>query len=172
MSQLFAIVYDTPDLARRAADEIRELARGHLLSLRDMVVAKRSADGTVTLDQSVDLVSGGALGGAFWSGLVGLLFMAPFTGTAGGAAAGTFNGWLADYGIDDGFIRTIAMQMNPGRAAVFVLADDMIVEKVASALGQVHGALIFSSLTANVDAVISAALCGVLQGSRDRDIRP
>ncbi|TBW40379.1 DUF1269 domain-containing protein [Siculibacillus lacustris] len=172
MSQLFAIVYDDPDLARRAADQIRELARGRLLSLRDMVVVTRADDGTVKRDPSVDLVTGGALGGAFWGGLIGLIFMAPLAGAAGGAAGGALSGWLTDYGVDDDFIREAALRVKSGRAAVFVLADDMIVDEVASALGEVRGELIYSSLTANVDAVISAALAGALHDGKIGILQP
>ena len=165
MSQLFAIVYDGPDEARGAADGIGALARSHTLSLRDMVVATRAADGTVTLDKSVDPVAGGALGDAFWGGLVGLVFTAPVPGNAVGA----LGGWLTDYDIDDDFIREVSERLRPGRAAVFVLADNLIVDKLAPALGKVRGESIYSVLTCNVDAVVSAALAGTLRDANEGD---
>lgn len=158
MSQLFAVVYDTPEAARRAGERVRELARGQTLSLRDMVVVSRSTAGEVELDQSVHLIASGALGGAFWGSLVGLIFLSPLAGAIGGAAAGALGGWLIDYGIDDGFMRRLGEQVTPGKAALFVLADDLNVDKAAPVIGAEPGQLLYSSLNASVDALLSAAL--------------
>ncbi|MDR3375951.1 MAG: DUF1269 domain-containing protein [Ancalomicrobiaceae bacterium] len=171
MSQLFAIVYDYPDLAHRAADEIRELAHHQLLSLRDISMAKRSADGSVTLDHARDPAVGSALSDAFWAGLIGLVFLSPGVGAAGSWTAASRGGWIWDYGIDDGFVVTLERRLKPGRAAVLVLADDIVAAQVAPALGQVHGELIYSALTANVDAIVVAALAGASGHAGVRDFR-
>ncbi|MBP0650772.1 DUF1269 domain-containing protein, partial [Mycobacterium tuberculosis] len=84
---------------------MRDLARGQTLTLRDMVIVTRNTAGEVELDQSVNLIASGALGGAFWGSLVGLIFLAPLAGAVGGAAAGALGGWLTDYGIDDDLMR-------------------------------------------------------------------
>ena len=158
MSQLFAVVYDTPEAARRAGERVRDLARGQMLSLRDLVVVRRDAAGEVELDQSVNLIASGALGGAFWGSVVGLIFLAPLAGAVGGAAAGALGGWLMDYGIDDDFMRRVGGEVTPGKAALFVLAEDMVPEKVAPVIGAEPGQLLYSSLSATVDALLSAAL--------------
>lgn len=160
MSQLFAIVYDGPDAARRTADRLREAAHGGLIEINDLVVAVRKPSGEVVLDQSIDLVTGGAVGGAFWGGLVGLIFMNPLIGTAAGAAAGAVGGWFTDYGIDDDFMRRLSMSVVPGKAALFVLAQQMTIDKIVPLLAEDHGELLHSSLTGDVDRLITAALSG------------
>jgi uncharacterized membrane protein len=158
MSQLFAVVYDTPEAARREAERVRDLARGQTLTLRDMVIVTRNAGGEVALDQSVNLVAAGALGGAFWGSLIGLVFLVPLAGAVGGAAAGAIGGWLTDYGIDDKFMRRTAQDLTPGKAALFVLVDDMNADKVAPVIGAEPGKLLYSSLNASVDELFSTAL--------------
>lgn len=167
MSQLFAVVYDTPEAARRSGERVRDLARGQMLSLRDLVVVRRAADGSVELDQSVNLIASGALGGAFWGSVVGLIFLAPLAGAVGGAAAGAIGGWLVDYGIDDDFMRRVGTEVTPGKAALFVLAEDLIPEKVAPVVGTEPGQLLYSSLNANVDVLLSAALSRAIDHSAD-----
>lgn len=158
MSQLFAIVYDGPDAARRTADRLHEAARGGTIEIADLVVAVRKPSGEVVLDQSVNLVAGGAIGGAFWGSLIGLVFMNPLIGTAAGAAAGALGGWLSDYGIDDDFMRRVSMSVVPGKAALFVLAQQMTIDKIVPLLAEEHGELLHSSLAGDVDALLSAAL--------------
>lgn len=160
MSQLFAIVYDGPDAARRTIDRLQEAARGGTIEIADLVVAVRKPSGEVVLDQSVNLVAGGAVGGAFWGSLVGLVFMNPLLGTAAGAAAGALGGWLSDYGIDDDFMRKLAMSVVPGKAALFVLARQMTIDKIVPLLVEDHGELLHSSLSADVDTLLSAAFAG------------
>lgn len=167
MSQLFAIVYDGPDAARRAADRLLDAARGGTIELADLVVAVRKPEGEVVLDQSVNLVAGGALGGAFWGSLVGLLFLNPLVGTAAGAAAGALGGWLSDYGIDDDFMKQVAMRVVPGKAALFVLAREMTIDKIVPLLAEEHGELLHSSLSADADTLLTTALAGAV-GRSDR----
>ena len=162
MSQLFAIVYDGPEAAHRTADRLRDAARGGAIELADLVVAVRNADGEVDLDQSVNLVAGGALGGAFWGSLVGLLFLDPILGAAAGFAAGALGGWLSDYDVDDDFMKQVATRVVPGKAALFVLARDMTIDKIAPLLAAEHGELIHSSLSADVDTLLTTALAGAV----------
>lgn len=167
MSQLFAIVYDGPDAARRTADRLHEAARGGTIEIADLVVAVRKPSGEVVLDQSVNLVAGGAIGGAFWGSLIGLVFMNPLIGTAAGAAAGALGGWLSDYGIDDDFMRRVSMSVVPGKAALFVLAQQMTIDKIVPLLAEEHGELLHSSLTGDVDALLSAALSSAMTRPTD-----
>lgn len=158
MSQLIAVVYDTVEIARAAADRLRAESRGQTIDMRDLVIAVRSADGKVELDQAVNLVAGGALGGAFWGSLIGLLFLNPLIGAVGGAAGGAVAGWFGDYGIDDDFMKELALRLAPGKAALFVLAEDLTIDKIAPVLAHDPGSLLYSSLSADADALLTAAL--------------
>ena len=158
MSQLVAVVYDTPEIARAAADRLRAESRGQTIAMRDLVIAVRTPDGGVKLDQSVNLVAGGVLGGAFWGGLIGLLFLNPLIGAVGGAAGGAVAGWFGDYGIDDDFMKEIAQRLVSGKAALFVLAEHMTIDKIAPVLAREPGSLLYSSLSGEADALLAAAL--------------
>ena len=158
MSQLVAVVYDTPEIARAAADRLRAEGRGQTIEMRDLVIAVRSEDGAVKLDQSVDLIAGGALGGAFWGSLIGLLFLNPLIGAVGGAAGGAVAGWFGDYGIDDEFMKEIAQRLEPGKAALFVLAEHLTIDKIAPVLARDPGSLLYSSLSVEADALLTRAL--------------
>lgn len=146
MRKLFAITYPSPDVARRAMAELRNLSRGHVIALNDAVVVTRSPDGGVKLDQSANLTAMGAAGGALWGSLLGLIFLAPIAGAIAGAAAGAIGGYTADYGIDDQFMRDMGAKLQPGTAAVFVLSSDMTFDKVMAALKPLGGEVLYTSL--------------------------
>ena len=69
-----------------------------------------------------------------WWALVGLLFLNPLlglaTGAALGAGAGALSGKLADYGINDDFIRSVAEAVQPNTSALFILVRKAQPEKV------------------------------------------
>src|SRR3954449_5758065 len=144
MSELIVIGFDDPHTADRALTELARLQREYLIDLEDAVVATRDPEGRLRLKQSVDLVGAGAasggLWGAMWGSLVGLLFLNPLLGMAAGAAfgagAGALSGKLADYGIDDDFIRSIADHLKPNTSALFLLVRKVQPERVLSELSQ------------------------------------
>src|SRR5688572_15308253 len=110
MSELIAIAY--PDLATAkdvAANALR-LQKGHELELDDLVVVERKDDGKVKLHQP-STAAGGAVTGALWGGLIGLIFFVPLFGMAIGAASGAAGGALADYGIDDKFMKELGTEL-------------------------------------------------------------
>src|SRR3954465_13351259 len=115
MAELIVVGFDNTTDADRALTELARLQTEYLIDLEDAVVAIRGADGKLRLKQSVDLVGAGAAGaglwGALWGSVVGLLFLNPLVGLVAGCALGagrgSLSGRLADYGINDDFIRQI-----------------------------------------------------------------
>jgi uncharacterized membrane protein len=168
MAELVVIGFDTPQEADRVLDELHRLEKEYLVDLADAVVAVSDAQGKVRLKQSVDLVGVGAasggLWGAMWGTLVGLLFLNPLLGAAAGAAfgagAGALSGKLADYGIDDDFIRSIADHLKPNTSALFLLVRKVQPERVLSELSQFRGRVLRSSLSPEQEAKLQAALSG------------
>ena len=154
MAELVVIGFDDPQEADRALTELARLQREYLIDLEDAVVAIRGQDGKLRLKQSVDLVGAGAasggLWGAMWGSLVGLLFLNPLLGMAAGAALGTgagaLSGSLADYGIDDDFIRQIGETLQPNSSALFVLVRKAQPEKVLAEVSRFRGRVIRFSL--------------------------
>src|SRR3954454_24139305 len=168
MAELVVIGFNDPHEANRALNELARLQTEYLIDLEDAVVAVRGPDGKLRLKQSVDLVGAGAasggIWGAMWGSLVGLLFLNPLlglaTGAALGAGAGALSGSLADYGINDDFIRSIAETLQPNTSALFVLVRKAQPEKVLAEMSQFRGRVIRSSLSPEQEARLQAALSG------------
>lgn len=166
MSELVVVAFDTPNEADRALNELTRLQREYLIDLEDAVVATRAPDGKVRLKQSVNLVgtgaAGGALWGGLWGGLVGLLFLNPLlgwaTGAAFGAGAGALSGRLADFGINDDFMRSLSQTLKPDTSALFVLVRKVQPEKVLAELSNFKGRLIRSSLSPEQEERLARAL--------------
>ena len=97
--------------------------------------------------QLVSMAGIGALDGAFWGMLFGLLFFAPWLGLAVGAAMGALGGKMADYGIDDNFIKQVREQVTEGTSALFLLTSDAVTDKVREELKGEKFELIASNLT-------------------------
>ncbi len=82
MSELVVVAFDDENTAFRVRDKLVNLQKDHLIELEDLVVVVHQQDGKVNIKQAQDLVAGGALSGAFWGLLFGLIFFAPFLGLA------------------------------------------------------------------------------------------
>jgi len=168
MAELVVVGFDNPHEADRALTELTRLQREYLVDLEDAVVAIRGPDGRLQLKQSMDLVGAGAasggLWGAMWGSLVGLLFLNPLIGLAAGAAlgagAGALSGSLADYGINDDFIRSIGNTLQPNSSALFVLVRKAQPEKALAELSRFRGRVLRSSLSPQQEAQLQAALSG------------
>ena len=166
MAELVAIAFEKPDEADRVLTELARLQKEYLIDLEDAVVAVRPPDGNVQLKQSLNLIGVGAasggLSGAFWGSLVGLLFLNPLAGFAGGglvgAGSGALSGSLVDYGIDDSFIRSLAETLQPDTSALFVLVRKAQPEKVLAELSGFRGKVLRSSLSPEQEARLQAAI--------------
>ncbi len=169
MSEFIVVAFDDITMADTALAKLKRLQKEYLVDLEDAVVAVREADGKVDLKQSVNLVGLGAassgLSGAFFGGLIGLLFLNPLAGMAIGAAVGAGSGALAgslsDYGIDDNLIREIAQTIKPETSALFLLVRKAQPEKVLSELSQFKGKVIRSSLSPENEEKLQKAISGL-----------
>ena len=166
MAELVVIGFDNPTDADRVLTELTRLQKEYLIDLEDAVTAIRSADGSVRIKQSVNLVSLGAasggLSGAMWGSLIGLLFLNPLAGFAiggaVGAGSGALSGNLIDYGINDDFIKSIGQTLKPDTSALFLLIRKSQPEKVLAELSGFKGRVIRSSLSPEQEAKLQAAL--------------
>ncbi|MCB2095017.1 MAG: DUF1269 domain-containing protein [Rhodobacteraceae bacterium] len=141
MSELIVIGYDTPDEAEAARKALLGMSREYLVDVADAVVATADKDGTIKLNQMVNLWTAGAAGGAFWGLLIGFIFFNPLLGVAVGAGAGALSGALTDFGINDKFMKDVANVLQPGQAALFMMvsatASDRVVERLAEKGGRI-----------------------------------
>lgn len=153
---LTVITSPTMDGAEEILAEIGVLQKMELIKVEDAATVKRSLDGKPTIKQAVSLVGRGALGGAFWGMLIGFLFLLPWLGAAIGAASGALGGRAADFGIDDGFIKTVGSRIEPGTSALFMLTSEAVVDKVAEALKAYEFEIIHTNLPAEQEAELQA----------------
>ena len=86
MSDLIVLAFNSEDGALKLRDKLLSMQKGHLIELADAAVVVRGQDGKAKVKQLHSLVGAGALGGAFWGMLIGLLFFMPWLGLAAGAS--------------------------------------------------------------------------------------
>jgi len=113
MGQLIVFAFPTKDGAYAMREALDELRGQQLLVLDDAAVVARTDDGKVRIKQATDLVGMGALGGAVWGALVGMVFLSPWLGMAVGTVAGAL----------DDFIHQVGETVGPDQSALFLLID-------------------------------------------------
>jgi uncharacterized membrane protein len=158
VSNLIAVAYPDVDTAEAVRAELVEATKEHLLTLEDAVVVVHEPGGKIKLNQAMNPTSAGALGGAAWGGLIGLLFLAPVVGMAVGAASGALGGKMSDVGVDDKFMKQLGEKLTPGTAALVVLSQSSAPEKVLERISKFGGDVIQSSLSNDQEEHLRAAL--------------
>ena len=158
MNKLVAIAYPDAATAQMVRAELVEATKEHLLQLDDAVVVERQPDGKIKLHQAMSPSGAGAAGGALWGGLIGLLFLVPLFGMAIGAASGALAGKFTDVGINDDFMKKLGASIPEGGAALIVLGRSDAPDKVLERVGKHGGEVIQTSLGAEEEERLRAAL--------------
>ena len=136
MRSLVVLAFEAEDAASQVRDDLYEMQKQELITIEDAAVVVRGEDGKVKVKQAQSLVGAGALGGAFWGMLIGLIFLAPVLGMAVGALTGALGGRYADVGIDDEFIDEVGDAVEPGMSALFLLVSQVQQDRVVEELKQ------------------------------------
>jgi uncharacterized membrane protein len=157
MSQMIVFVFKDGTGAERMRDALGQLQKRQLVTLSDAAVVVRKQDGKVKVKQAVSLVGAGALGGAFWGMLIGLLLWAPWLGLAIGTVSGALGGALTDVGVDDEFIKEVGNTIEPGHSALFLLVEDWTEDKVMDELTRFDAQVLQTSLSKEDEARLRAA---------------
>ncbi len=152
MSELIVLAFDSEDGAVQMRDKLVSLQKQHLIALEDAAVVVRRQDGKVKVKQAQSLVGAGAMGGAFWGMLIGLIFWMPWLGMAMGALGGAMGGHFSDIGVDDKFIKQVGNTIEPGNSALFLLVISATGDKVLDAVGDVKATVIQTSLSKEAEA--------------------
>jgi uncharacterized membrane protein len=156
VSDLVAIAYKDVPTAQQVASNLGEAVKAHEIELDDLVIVERKDDGDVKLHQP-SLAGAGAVGGALWGGLIGLIFLVPLFGMAIGAAAGAAGGALSDTGVDDKFMKRLGEELTPGGAALILLVRKVSADKILPKV-QIPGKVIQTSLSNEDEQALQAAL--------------
>lgn len=160
MSDLVVIVYPTLEKAEAVRSELLELQKEYLITLDDAVIATKTDDGKIKLHQMVNTTATGAASGSFWGLLIGMIFLMPVVGVVIGAASGALGGLLADFGINDKFMKDLAETIQPGNAALFVLIRQMTGDKVLEHMKGTGGVVIKTSLDNAKEQALREAIAG------------
>ncbi len=157
MSELIVLAFEAPDGAEKALAEVASLQKQELISLSDAATVVRKPDGKVKVKQAQGLVGAGALGGAFWGMLIGLLFWMPWLGLAIGAVSGAIAGKFTDIGIDDNFIKEVGNTVEPGHSALFLMVERITEDRVLPELAKLDPTVLRTNLSAEDEAKLKAA---------------
>lgn len=157
MSDLVVFAFSNPTGAAEMGEAIKGLQKEQLINVADAATVVRRDDGKVKVKQAVSLVGAGALGGAFWGMLIGLLFFMPWLGLAVGAVTGALSGKLSDYGIDDDFIKEVGETVEPGHSALFLLISSWTEDKALERLSKFDATVLRTSLSHEEEAQLKAA---------------
>jgi uncharacterized membrane protein len=158
MSDLVAIVYPSEAKAEEVRQKILKLQREYLITIGDAVIAVKTENDSIKLNQLVNTTASGAAAGSFWGLLVGLLFMNPLIGVALGAASGALGGALTDFGINDQFMKELTASVKPGDAVLFVLIKHMTADKVLNEIKDAGGVVLKTSLDEKKEQILRDAL--------------
>jgi uncharacterized membrane protein len=150
MATLTAWKLDSADGAAEALATLKRLQKQQLLQVQDAAAITWPRDArrpTITLLH--DLVGTGAVGGALWGTLFGLLFFVPLLGWAIAAGIGGLVASTSDIGIDDNVIKELREKITPGTSALLLLSasavTDEVMEEMKAQPG--HAEVIESNLT-------------------------
>ena len=130
MSNLVVVGFNNAADAFQMRGALAQMQAQYLIEMEDAVVVTRDEKGAVQLHQAANLTAAGAVGGAFWGTLIGLLFLNPLLGAVVGAGSGALSGKLADLGIKDQFMKDLGATLTSGSAALFVLVRKSTPDKV------------------------------------------
>lgn len=163
MSDLLVIEYPTEEKANEVRQKLLSMQSEYLIELSDAVIATKSPDGNVKLNQLLHPTKAGAMSGMLWGSLIGMLFLMPLAGAAIGAASGALSGSLTDVGINDRFMKEVGATLQSGNAALFLLIRKMTADKVAAELAGTGGKIMRSSFDETQEKALQAAFEGICQ---------
>jgi uncharacterized membrane protein len=172
MAELVVLDFDGTETADVVLAKLRELRKEHLIDLLDAVVVIHPEGGDIQIKQSVNLTALGAsqgmTTGALLGALAGLLVLNPLAGFAlggaAGAAMGALGGRMADFGINDGFIKELGQTIKPGTSALFVLVAKATTDKVVAEIREHKPRVLRTSLSSEQEGALRAALAGEAPG--------
>jgi uncharacterized membrane protein len=161
MAELVVIAYPNEAKAEAVRQKILAMQKEYLIELGDAVIAVKDDQGSIKLNQLLNTTAAGAVSGAFWGSLVGLIFLMPLAGAAIGAASGALSGKLTDIGINDKWMKDVATAIRPGTAALFLLIRKVTADKVLDGLRGEGGTVMQTSFDHTKESALQEALTGI-----------
>nr|NLD40128.1 DUF1269 domain-containing protein [Actinomycetales bacterium] len=147
MSELIIIGYDDHETAERAYNRVLTLQGDFVVDLTGLATVRVDLDGKKHVDTPGSVVGATAASGATWGLIVGLLFLNPGLGLLIGGAWGAIIGRLGKSGLNQGFRARVQGLLEPGKAAVVVMARKVTEDKFSRAMGEFGGTVLQTSLS-------------------------
>lgn len=160
MSELIILGYPDHETAERAQRRVLDLQRDFVVELSGLATVRVDPDGEKHVDIPSKVVSSSAASGALWGMLVGVLFLVPALGFLVGGAMGVLSGSLSKVGITRAFRERVEDMLEPGHAAVVVMAQKITEDKFASAMGELGGTVLQTSLSTADEQELASELAG------------
>jgi uncharacterized membrane protein len=140
MSTLAVIAYPDQNTAADAFAALQRMQQELLIELEDVAWVTKAQDGKMKLHQSSSSTS------------------VAVAGMVIGAASGALAGHLADYGLDDKWIKEVAGSIPPGGSALFVMARNTNQERVLPEMAKFGGTVLKTNLTPEQQQALDNAL--------------
>jgi uncharacterized membrane protein len=166
MSDLIVLDFDGTSTADQVLTRLRSMQKEHLIDLEDACIVVNPEDGKVQVKQSVNLTKAGAAtgmsSGMLIGVLAGLLVLNPLAGLVAGGLAGAgfgaLTGKMADYGINDEFIKNLGSTIPRGSSALFILVKSSTPDKVLPEIEPFRPRVLRTSLSQEQESKLRAAL--------------
>lgn len=166
MSDLIVLGFDGVGTADEVLTRLRSMEKEHLIDLEDACVVVHTDTGKLQVKQAVNLTKAGAATGLstgmLIGALAGLLVLNPLAGIVvgglSGAGFGALSGSMADYGINDDFIRNLGKTIPNGSSALFILVRSSTPDKVLPEIEPFRPRVLQTSLSNAQEEKLRAAL--------------
>jgi uncharacterized membrane protein len=136
MATLSVLKFNDPYGADKVLIALQGMQERQMITLEDAaVVSWPQGNKKPKTRELIGTTAVGAMGGAFWGFLLGLIFFVPFLWAAIGAGMGALTGSMSDVGIDEDFIKEVREKVTEGTSALFALtsgapAPDTIIDEL------------------------------------------
>ena len=166
MSNLVVLDFNGIGTADEVLTKLRGMQKEYLIDLEDACVVVHTDTGKVQVKQAVNLTSLGAASGAstgmLIGALAGLLLLNPLAGMVvggfAGAGFGALSGSMADFGINDEFIKNLGKTIPKGSSALFLLIKRSTPDKVPPELEPFKPRVLKTSLSKEQEDKLRTAL--------------
>jgi len=166
MSDLIVLDFDGTGTADEVLTRLRSMQKEHLIDLEDACVVVHADTGKVQIKQALNLTKAGAASGLsagmLIGALAGLLVLNPLAGMVvgglSGAGFGALSGRMADYGINDDFIKNLGETIPKGSSALFILVRSSTPDKVLPEIEAYGPRVLRTSLSTEQENKLRAAL--------------
>ncbi|MGB3954305.1 MAG: DUF1269 domain-containing protein [Brooklawnia sp.] len=158
MSELIIIGYQDHETAERAYQRVLQLKSDYIVELTGLAVVRIDPDGKQHVDTPAPIVGTSAASGALWGFILGLLFLVPAFGMVVGGLWGAVLGRLSKSGVNKAFRDRVRGMLQPGKAAVVIMASKITEDKFAAGMSEFGGEVLKSSLSEQEEAELMQEL--------------